>query len=170
MPLPLRPMTLALMLTMSCTSTADAALELRNQHLFRYLLVDVYTAELYSAPDTSLEQALDSDTPLRLTLRYHRNIDRDDLTKAALTTLERQHGSEQLQQWQDELTALHQAFRDVSAGDTYSLDRRPDGSLELHYNDTLAFRSDTPKLATLYLGIWLDEDGLSDSLRSALLK
>ncbi|MEO1829067.1 MAG: hypothetical protein ABGX82_09640 [Pseudomonas sp.] len=87
MPLPLRPLTLALMLTMSCASTADAALELRNQHLFRYLLVDVYTAELYSAPDTPLAQALAREQPLRLTLRYHRNIDRDDLTKAALTTL-----------------------------------------------------------------------------------
>ncbi|WVM93711.1 hypothetical protein ULG90_07865 [Halopseudomonas pachastrellae] len=52
----------------------------------------------------------------------------------------------------------------------YSLDRRPDGSLELHYNDSLAYRSDTPGLATLYLGIWLDEDGLSEGLRSALLK
>ena len=170
MPLPLRPLTLALMLTMSCASTADAALELRNQHLFRYLLVDVYTAELYSAPDTPLAQALAREQPLRLTLRYHRNIDRDDLTKAALTTLERQHGSEQVEQWQDELTALHEAFRDVSAGDTYSLDRRPDGSLELYYNDSLAYRSETPGLATLYLGIWLDEDGLSEGLRSALLK
>ncbi|MEO1829068.1 MAG: chalcone isomerase family protein [Pseudomonas sp.] len=75
-----------------------------------------------------------------------------------------------MEHWQDELTALHEAFRDVSAGDTYSLDRRPDGSLELHYNDSLAYRSDTPGLATLYLGIWLDEDGLSEGLRSALLK
>ncbi|UJJ31250.1 chalcone isomerase family protein [Halopseudomonas maritima] len=166
----IRTFLLGALLVSPIIHSADNALTLRNQHLFRYLLMDIYTAELYAPAQAPLEQLLASDQAARLTLRYHRNIARKDLIKAAQTTLRRQHGENDLSLWQAELDTLHSRFSDIKDGDSYSLERSAEGTLTLRHNGTLSYQSDTPGLATLYLGIWLGEDGLSDSLRSALLQ
>tara|TARA_Y100000780_G_scaffold139711_1_gene126018 strand:+ start:177 stop:689 length:513 start_codon:yes stop_codon:yes gene_type:complete len=165
-----RALLLGALLVSTTIQSADNELVLRNQHLFRYLLMDIYTAELYAPAQTPLEQLLASDEAARLTLHYHRNIDREDLIKAAQTTLQRQYGENELSAWQAELDTLHGRFSDIQDGDSYTLERSAEGELTLRHNGTLSYQSDTPGLATLYLGIWLGEDGLSDSLRSALLQ
>ena len=171
MPLPNILLSAILLLTSTLVAaSADTTLATRNQHLFRYLFVDVYTATLYAPSNSNLTGILDSDQPVRLTLQYHRPIDRDDMIKAAQVTLERQHPPARLTRLQADIDQLHTRFVDVSEGDTYSLVRTPDGELQLYHNNKLSFSSTTPGLADAYLGIWLGQNGLSDDLRSALLR
>lgn len=171
MSLPSTLLTALLLLTSTtAAATIDASLTSRNQHLVRYLFMDIYTATLYAQSDSNLTDVLDTQQPVRLSLQYHRSIDREDMIKAAGVILERQHPASQLAPLQADIDQLHSHFTDVSEGDTYSLTRTAEGELQLHYNDQLSFRSKTPGLAEIYLGIWLGQDGLSDDLRSALLR
>ncbi|MEL0167883.1 MAG: chalcone isomerase family protein [Pseudomonadaceae bacterium] len=171
MTLPSTLLTVFLLLaSTTVAATADATLTTRNQHLFRYLFMDIYTATLYARSDSNLSGVLDSQQPIRLSLRYHRPIDREDMIKAARITLERQHPASRLAPLQADIDRLHSHFTDVTDGDSYSLTRTADGELQLHYNNTLSFSSNTPGLADIYLGIWLGQNGLSDNLRNALLR
>ena len=161
---------LLLLASTNVTATTDVSLATRNQHLFRYLFMDIYTATLYAPGNSNLTRLLESQQPIRLTLQYHRSIDRDDMIKAAMVTLKRQHPRSRLNPLLDEIEQLHAHFADVRDGDTYSLTRTAEGELLLHHNGQLSFQSTTPGLAELYLGIWLAPNGLSDDLRSALLR
>lgn len=138
----------------------------KNQALLTYLWADVYAAALYAPSELSAKQAWDQKKALRLTLYYFRDIDRNDVIKAANTTLERQQASASLK---PELEKLHARFRDIQAGDRYALDFRPGRGLNLEINGQVLFSSRDDALARAYLGIWLAPKGLSEELRSKLL-
>ncbi|PHN21700.1 chalcone isomerase family protein [Pseudomonas sp. ICMP 460] len=143
------------------------ALALKNQAVLVYLWADVYAAALYAPADTSVKQAWDQQKPLRLELYYFRDIDRNDVIKAATATLERQQASARLK---PEIEKLHARFRDIRSGDRYALDFRPGRGLNLEINGEVVFSSRDDALARAYLGIWLAPKGLSDELRGKLLK
>jgi hypothetical protein len=146
----------------------EQPLLLRNQSVLTYLWLDVYAAAFYSPQNISPRQAMAERSDRHLELFYFRDIDRDDVIKAAWITLERQHDPSQLQLLRPEVDRLHAAFRDIRAGDRYALRYRQQG-LSLLRNGEEVFHSENPQLADAYLGIWLAPDGLSDSLRSTLL-
>ncbi len=141
-------------------------LALKNQTVFNYLWADVYAAALYAPANLAAKQAWAQHKELRLELYYFRDIDRNDVIKAAMTTLERQHSSARLK---PELEKLHARFRNIRSGDRYALDFRPGRGLNLEINGQVAFSSRDDELAKAYLGIWLAPKGLSDSLRDRLL-
>lgn len=147
----------------------EQPLLLRNQSVLTYLLFDVYAAAFYSPQSISPLEAVTERSDRHLELYYFRDIDRDDVIKAAWITLERQHDPAQLEQLRPEVDRLHAAFRDIRSGDRYALRYRQEEGLSLLRNGEEVFQSDDPQLADAYLGIWLAPDGLSDSLRSALL-
>ncbi|MGG5242367.1 chalcone isomerase family protein [Pseudomonas lurida] len=142
------------------------SLVLKNQAVLTYLWADVYAAALYAPSDLSAKQAWDQQKALHLVLYYFRDIDRNDVIKAATTTLERQQASARLK---PEIEKLHASFRTIRSGDRYALDFRPGRGLNLEVNGQVAFSSRDDELAKAYLGIWLAPNGLSDSLRSKLL-
>ena len=142
-------------------------LALKNQAVLTYLWADVYAAALYAPADLGAKQAWDQQKALRLVLYYFREIDRDDVIKAANTTLERQQASAQLK---PKLDQLHTSFRNIRRGDRYALDFHPGRGLNLAINDQVVFSSRNDELARAYLGIWLAPKGLSDELRGKLLK
>ncbi|MEX6503189.1 chalcone isomerase family protein [Pseudomonas zhanjiangensis] len=148
---------------------AQATLELKNQAVLTYLWVDVYAAAFYSEPQIDPRQALQERHSKRLTLYYFRDIDREDVIEAAWITLRRQQPDSLLAKLRYELDALHASFRDIRAGDRYSLDYHPQSGLQLIRNGARLFTSKDPQLATAYLAIWLAPQGLSDELRSQLL-
>lgn len=141
-------------------------LTLKNQAVLTYLWADVYAAALYAPSDLSAKQAWAQQKALRLTLYYFRDIDRNDVIKAANTTLERQQANASLK---PELEKLHARFRNIQAGDRYALDYRPGRGLHLEINGQVVFSSRDDALARAYLGIWLAPEGLSASLRNTLL-
>ena len=142
-------------------------LTLKNQAVLTYLWADVYAAALYTPSDVSAKQAWAQQKALRLTLYYFRDIDRNDVIKAATVTLERQQANAGLN---PEIAKLHARFRDIRSGDRYALDFRPGRGLNLEINGQVVFSSPDAELAKAYLGIWLAPKGLSDSLRNTLLK
>ncbi|CAM3302930.1 chalcone isomerase family protein [Pseudomonas fluorescens] len=145
------------------------ALVLKNQAVLVYLWADVYAAALYAPANLGAKQALDQQQDLRLVLYYFRDIDRNDVIKAALTTLKRQQSSTTLARLKPELDQLHASFRNIRSGDRYALDFRPGRGLNLEINEQVVFSSRDDELAKAYLGIWLAPKGLSDSLRNSLL-
>ena len=147
--------------------THSQALVLKNQTVLTYLWADVYAAALYAPPDLNAKQAWDQQQALRLTLYYFRDIDRNDVIKAATATLERQQISAGLNPG---IARLHARFRDIRSGDRYALDFRPGRGLNLEINGQVVFSSGDDALARAYLGIWLAPKGLSDSLRKTLLE
>ena len=144
-------------------------LTLKNQAVLTYLWADVYAAALYAPSDLSAKQAWAQQKALRLTLYYFRDIDRNDVIKAATATLERQQSAATLARLKPELDQLHASFRNIRNGDRYALDFRPGRGLNLEINEQVVFSSRDDELAKAYLGIWLAPKGLSDRLRNSLL-
>ncbi|QHF43807.1 hypothetical protein PspS35_08320 [Pseudomonas sp. S35] len=142
-------------------------LALKNQAVLTYLWADVYAAALYTPADLGAKQAWEQQKAVRLVLYYFRDIDRNDVIKAATTTLERQQANARLK---PELDQLHASFRNIRSGDRYALDFRPGRGLNLEINGQVVFSSRNDALARAYLGIWLAPKGLSDELRGKLLK
>jgi hypothetical protein len=178
---PMHRTLLALLLLLGTPAMADARLdeaafppsqqqlERRNQAVLTYLWADVYAAAYYTAPGISPRQASRQPAGQRLELYYYRDIAREDLIKAAWTTLERQHSTAILDGLRTQIDALHSSFRDIRAGDRYALGYSPGAGLSLEINGTRVFHSDSGELARAYLGIWLAPDGLSAELREQLL-
>ncbi|WP_455824429.1 chalcone isomerase family protein [Pseudomonas graminis] len=142
-------------------------LALKNQAVLTYLWADVYAAALYAPQSLGARQAWEQQKALRLELYYFRDIDRNDVIKAATATLERQQASARLK---PEIEKLHARFRNIRSGDRYALDFRPGRGLNLEINGQVVFSSRDDALARAYLGIWLAPKGLSEELRDKLLK
>ncbi|WP_454255772.1 chalcone isomerase family protein [Pseudomonas sp. Marseille-Q8238] len=142
---------------------------LKNQAVLDYLWVDVYAAAFYAPPTLTPRQAIAQQSPLRLELYYFRSIKRSDVIKAAWITLKRQHEPARLGPLRRDIDALHAAFRDIQPGDRYALNYSAEDGLSLQRNDETLYQNANPELARAYLGIWLAENGLSDTLRKQLL-
>ena len=147
----------------------QSSLERKNQSVLTYLWADVYAAAFYAPTEASARQAVSTPLTQRLELYYFRNIDSQDVVKAAWVTLERQHDAATLQRLRPELDALHATFKDIQPGDRYALNFTAGSGLTLEINGNVAYSSQNPALARAYLGIWLSPDGLSDELRTSLL-
>jgi hypothetical protein len=145
------------------------SLERKNQSVLTYLWADVYAAAFYAPAQASANQALAQPLTQRLELYYFRDIDRQDVIKAAWITLERQHDAATLKRLRPHVDALHATFRDIRPGDRYALNFNVGSGLSLEVNGQVAFSSSNQELAKAYLGIWLSPNGLSDKLRASLL-
>lgn len=145
-------------------------LERKNQAILTYLWTDVYAAAFYAEPSITARQAVFTQTPQKLELFYFRDIDREDVIKAANATLERQQTKETLARLRPELDRIHQSFQNIKRGDRYDLSWDRNDGLNLTRNSKVIFASPDPELAKAYFAIWLAPDGLSSDLREALLK
>lgn len=144
-------------------------LERKSQSVLTYLWVDVYAAAFYAAPAISAQQAVAQMRDQRLELYYLHAIDRRDVIKAANATLQRQQEPARLARLQNDVQRLHSSLQDIRVGDRYTLDYRNGRGLDLERNGQVIFSSANPELASAYLAIWLEPDGLSAPLRDALL-
>jgi hypothetical protein len=144
-------------------------LERKNQSVLTYLWADVYAAAFYAPAQASASQAVAKPLTQRLELYYFRNIDSQDVIKAAWVALERQHDAATLATLRPNIDALHATFRDIRPGDRYALNLNADGGLTLEVNGKVAYTNQDSALAKAYLGIWLSPNGLSDKLRTSLL-
>ena len=156
-------------LTLANFPAHSPTLVLKNQTVLTYLWADVYAAALYAPANASAKQAWDQQQDLRLALYYFRDIDRNDVIKAATTTLTRQQPPDALARLKPEVDKLHGTCRDIRNGDRYALELHRGRGLSLEINGQVVFSSRNDELAKAYLGIWLAPNGLSDSVRNTLL-
>jgi len=145
-------------------------LERKNQAILTYLWTDVYAAAFYAEPRITAKQAAVTQAPQKLELYYFRDIDREDVIKAANAALDKQQPKETLARLRPELDRLHKSFQDIKQGDRYDLSWDRSDGLNLTRNGKVIFASPDPELAKVYFAIWLAPDGLSADLREALLK
>lgn len=150
-------------------SDRSPVLERKSQGVLTYLWADVYAAALFNEPSISPQQAFTEQRAQCLELYYFRNIDRTDVIKAANVTLARQQNKATLTRLQPELDQLHDSFQNIQRGDRYALFYHPQRGLSLERNGKVIFSSANPELARVYLGLWLAPNGLSQSLRKALM-
>ena len=148
---------------------AGERLHLEGAAVFRYLLFKVYAAALYlpaGVPDT---QVLDARVARRLEVVYFRDIDATDLARAANTVLERGLDAQQLDALRDRIATLHEAYRDVAAGDRVALDYAPGAGTTLQFNGQPVVNIEGADFARAYFSIWLGDSPMDADLRAALL-
>jgi hypothetical protein len=99
------------------------------------------------------------------------DIGREDFVNAANTVLTRQFSEEQLARVDSDIETLHQGYRDVQDGDSYSLCySSTDSVTTLSYNGGVLVSVDSPDFAEIYFSIWLGKtDPLDETLRDDLL-
>lgn len=124
-------------------------------------LFHIYDAALYTRGTAANE------APRCLSLTYHVPLSRDKLILAAEKTLRRQGVDPN--QLQPQLGQLHDHFRDVAEGDSYTLCQLMPDTIQLYYNGREQVSLSGEAFAHSYLGIWLGENSISSSLRAALL-
>lgn len=145
-------------------------LERKNQAILTYLWTDVYAAAFYAEPSVSARQAAFTQAPQKLELYYLKDIDRQDVIKAANAALDKQQTPETMARLRPELDRLHGSFQNIVKGDRYDLAWDRTDGLTLIRNGKVIFASPDAELAKVYFAIWLAPDGLSADLREALLK
>jgi hypothetical protein len=143
---------------------------LRNAALLRYLkVIKAYVAALYLPEEVRAEAVL-SDVPKRLELSYLVSIKGPDFDKGAAPVLARNQTPAELSRLQGRLDKLNAAYRDVQAGDRYSLTYLPGRGTELALNGTPLIVIEGADFAAAYFGIWLGREPINEKLKQDLLK
>lgn len=133
--------------------------------------IKVYDASLYSEEILPKDEILSRDVSKCLHLEYAVGVGRKDFITAANKVLTRQFGPERLQGVESELNTLHEAYRDVQEGDTYTLCYRDaDQSTTLSLNGGEIVSISSAEFAEIYFSIWLGSSNpLDKNLRNNLL-
>ena len=143
---------------------------IHNAALLRYLkIIKAYVAALYLPEGVAAEQVL-SDVAKRLEINYLVSIKGTDFGKGAAPTLERNQTPAELARLQGRIDRINTAYKDVKAGDRYSLTYLPGRGTELALNGTPLLTVEGADFAAAYFGIWLGREPIDDKLKRDLLK
>jgi len=143
---------------------------IHNAALLRYLkIIKAYVAALYLPEGVATEQVL-SDVPKRLEINYLVSIKGTDFGKGAAPTLERNQTPAELTRLQGRIDRINAAYKDVKAGDRYSLTYLPGRGTELALNGTPLTVIEGSDFAAAYFGIWLGREPIDEKLKRDLLK
>lgn len=144
---------------------------LGNGEVYYLKFIKVYDANLYWLEIEEEKDILSADVSKCLELDYSVDIDKNDFIKAAESVLNRQFTKEQLTRVSGEIETLHQGYRDVSDGDSYTLCYSSmDKVTTLSYNGELLVSVNSPAFAEIYFSIWLGSTNpLDETLRDDLL-
>jgi len=138
----------------------------------RYLgFIKVYDATLY-APEAGVnERILAEENSRCLQLLYDVDVSVADFIEAAETVLEEQQTPQILSRMRPYIDKLHSNYRDVVAGDIYTLCYDAlTKTTSLSLNNEVLVEIESSEFAALYFGIWLSEnEPLDRGLRNALL-
>lgn len=145
-------------------------LELKATATAKWMIfVSVYDAGLYAQPDAKSSDVMQKIMPITLDIRYRVDVTKEQLTEAANVALTRQHSAETNKKFLSSVTALHGFYQNVKEGDRFRIDVRPDAGLSLYFNDQLRYQNESIEFANYYIGLWLDKNPLSDTVRKSLL-
>lgn len=150
-------------------SAESPPLRLQGTGLFRYLLMDIYSAALYLEPAAETTAWQSADVGKALILHYHRDIPASRFRQSAEATLSRQLGPN-AGALAERIERLHAAYRSVKAGDRYTLLYTPQRGTRLLLNDEALVTIEGADFANAYFGIWLrSREPLSEDLRAQLM-
>lgn len=130
----------------------------------------VYVAALYGPGDVPPDELLDRNVPRRLEITYLRSVAAADIREATDVVLAEQYSAEERADFADRFEAFNVLYEDVGEGDQYAYEYHPDGEQSrLYRNGELQGTVAGADFARAYLGIWLGDEPLSDSLKADLL-
>ncbi|GAB4169583.1 MAG: chalcone isomerase family protein [Geothermobacteraceae bacterium] len=145
-------------------------LELRGTSTLRWMgLFKVYAGGFY-LPAEVASARWDEDVAKCLELVYFRRIAAEDFGKASDKMLKKSLGAEAYTRIEERLAEFYRFFRDVKAGDRYTLIYRPGGGTELRLNGESLGVVPGNDFARAYFGIWLGEAPLDKGFRDQLLR
>lgn len=147
----------------------DETLHKVGSGIYRFArLIKVCAAALYLPPSVGPERALD-DLPKHLEIFYYRGVTADQFIDMGDSALRKNLTGEEWKRIQPRLAELNALYRDVQAGDRYSLAYHPDHGLGLALNgETLGVIND-PDFAAFYYRIWLGEQSVNNRFRDEIL-
>jgi len=129
----------------------------------RYFGLKVYRAELWC------EKAQFSyNQKFALHLTYNMNFSKEDLAQRSIEEIERIHVLQDLEK-ENYYQQLLKIFANVKKGDQKVALFLPQRGLEMYYNNQLIGKISDPKLARLFVDIWLDERGSFPKVTKKLL-
>jgi len=150
----------------SAPTDASVEWQKRSQSTATWMWLDIYNATLFTQTGFKKSKLLADDEPLKLELCYLKPIGRDDLIKGAEAVLDVNLSNELKQ----DVASLHKSYVDVKPGDCYVLEYGPEMGTQLKLNNKLAFSTTQKGFKSVYFGIWLGQNPLSDDLKEELLK
>lgn len=133
------------------------------------IFFSVYDAAFYSAEDVRAAQ-IPGDVPMRLVIRYRRDVERDVFTESAAHYLEENLSEAELEAIAERLAMLNKHYQDVKEGDRYTLVYMPGEGTTLELNDEPQVTIKGADFAAAYFTIWLGKKPLDEDLRDDLLK
>lgn len=110
-----------------------------------------------------------ADMPTRLHLSYHRDFTAAEIVKGGDALLARNVDAATLAALRERLGLINRTYRDVKAGDSYTLTYVPDRGTTLRLNGAPLVTIPGHDFAAAYFRIWLGDDPISPSLRDTLL-
>ena len=133
--------------------------------------IKVYNASLYSSKISGTKDILNAEFSKCLHLEYEVDIEKNDFIEVANDVLNDQFSKEQLASVQSNIETLHQGYRNVTNGDSYTLCyNNKDQVTTLSFNNEIVASVKSADFAKVYFSIWLaPKDPLDDSLRKDLL-
>lgn len=155
-----------------CATSVPSDMQKLGQGEAYYLgFIKVYDASLYSSKLSNKKDILDDEVSKCLHLEYKVGIKKNDFTEVANNVLGDQFAKEQLARVQSDIETLHQGYRDVKDGDSYTLCyNNNDQMTTLSFNNEIVASVKSADFARIYFSIWLaPNDPLDDTLREDLL-
>jgi hypothetical protein len=138
----------------------------------RYLgMIKVFDATLYVDPAARHLPVLHPGASRCLKLTYAVDVEANDFVAAADTVLSRQHDEKTLAAVADGIRTLHGSYRDVEAGDSYTLCYNArDEKTRLAKNGAELAAIPSAEFAAINFGIWLGEkESIDERLQRRLV-
>ncbi|MFH7566507.1 chalcone isomerase family protein [Oceanimonas smirnovii] len=151
---------LLLLLASSVFASPVSDLALVGQGKMSWLFWDLYQARFYSESGRYRPE----DYPQALSLRYQRNIDKEDLLAATVKEWQRL-GVSWKQEWPQQ---LEQLWPSVRTNDELVLRVDNNGISRFYFNWRLLGSIDDPDFAQAFLAIWLSADSRDPQLTRQL--
>lgn len=136
---------------------------------FRWMsVIKVYDAALHLGAGEPADRIF-SNIPTRLQLGYHRGFTAAEIVKGGETLLARNVDSATIAALRERLDLINRTYRDVKAGDSYTLTYVPGTGTTLRLNGVPLVTIPGHDFAAAYFRIWLGDDPISPALRDSLL-
>ncbi|WP_051305448.1 chalcone isomerase family protein [Desulfogranum mediterraneum] len=164
---------LLLLLTALDGLAAPPGMQLHGKASLYYLgFIRVYDVSLYTRGTVTAREILAPETSKCLRLDYNLSLTVEDIIQGENQVLSAQHSPLYLAGFQGALELIRQGYRDVAAGDDFTLCyHASSGQTTLSLNGRELVTVAAPAFAQLYFGIWLHpEEPLDRELRNRLLE
>jgi len=130
-------------------------------------LVKVYLVGLYKPEQVTVDRVL-GDIPKRLEYYFFVDMKASDFQDTGFQLMARNVGEEKAKRLTEELKALNKLYKDVKAGQRYTLTYLPGRGVEMALDGKVLGSVQGAEFAAAYFSIWLGPDPVSKSLQEGM--